>query len=391
MNITAIIAEFNPFHNGHRYLIDKARTNGATHIVAVMSGNFVQRGSPAIFDKFARAKTAILNGVDLVLEIPLHISLSSAEMFGEGSVSLINSLGCVNSLCFGAECDDVDTISKIADTLLSDKFNSKIKETLSSGVSYPTARETVITNIMGGCYNDIISKPNNILAIEYIKAMKKIGANISPMLIKRVGVSHNSSDVCDNFASATTLREMLENGNNIERYIPSSAFDIYNSADIHLLKYTENAFLSKLRTMNESDFLALSDVSEGLEKRIMSAISTSTSLTELYDKIKTKRYTHSRIRRIIMCAYLSLTKGNFPLDMGFARVLAFNQKGAEVMSIAKKSGGVPIISSLADVKKVGELQNSYAEWLSQTTDLYNLMKNSPDICGTDYRKKPFIL
>ncbi|MBQ4100928.1 MAG: nucleotidyltransferase [Oscillospiraceae bacterium] len=391
MNITAIIAEFNPFHNGHRYLIDKARANGATHIVAVMSGNFVQRGSPAIFDKFTRAKTALLNGVDLVLEMPLHISLSSAEMFGEGSVSLINSLGCVNSLCFGAECDDVSQLENIADTLLYDEFNKKIKEELSTGVSYPTARETVITNIMGGCYNDIISKPNNILAIEYIKAMKKIGANISPMLIKRVGVSHNSSDVFDNFASATTLREMLENGNNIERYIPSSAFDIYNSADIHSLKYTENAFLSKLRTMNESDFLALSDVSEGLEKRIISAIASSTSLTELYDKIKTKRYTHSRIRRIIMCAYLSLTKGRFPLDIGFARVLAFNQKGAEIMSIAKKSGSVPLISSLADVKKIGELQNSYAEWLSQTTDLYNLMKNSPDICGTDYRKKPFIV
>lgn len=391
MNITAIIAEFNPFHNGHRYLIEKARENGATHIIAVMSGNFVQRGSPAIFDKFTRAKTALLNGIDLVLEMPLHISLSSAEMFGEGSVSLINSLNCVNSLYFGAECDDVSQLEKIADTLLCDEFNQKIKVELSTGVSYPTARETAITDIMDGCYNDIISKPNNILAIEYIKAIKKIRANISPMLVQRVGVSHNSNTTCNEFASATALRAMIENCDDIEQYIPQPALDIYNSADINSLKYAENAILAKLRTMSESDFSALPDVSEGLEKRIVSAVASSTSLTELYDNIKTKRYTHSRIRRIIMCAYLSLTKGKFPLDMGFARVLAFNQKGAEIMNIAKKSGGVPLISSLADIKKIGKLESSYAEWLSQTTDLYSLMKNNPDICGTDYRKKPFII
>lgn len=352
--ITGIICEFNPFHSGHKYLIDTVRQN-SDGIVCVMSGNLVQRGEFAVYDKFTRAKTALENGADLIIELPCAYSALSAGGFAKYAVQILEASGVIDEIAFGAECDNINKLKETADKI--QECDSLIKEKLAGGLSYPAARKAVVNS-------DILDTPNNILAVEYIRQTK-----LPCRAVKRIGKGHDTDDA---EYSASAIR----NGLSLE--------------NICSLKNCERAVLAKLRTMRREDFLKLDDVSEGLENRIVDAVRTSVSLEEIYDKIKTKRYTHSRIRRIILRAYLDITK-DFTSDVPYIRILGFNRKGQDIAALMKKHANLPIISRYADVKELSEKGRRLFDLECKCTDLYNLGYKKPLPCGTEQRSKMIIL
>lgn len=325
MKIAAIISEFNPFHNGHKYLIDKAKEQ-ADCVVAIMSGNFVQRGDIAITDKFNRAKAALKGGCDLVVELPTVFALSSAEKFAKAGVQIANALGA-DILCFGAENDDIDKLKKISDAFESDEFNTKVKDYLTKGEYYPKAVNNAIRELYSDEYADILNGANNTLAVEYIKALKN--TSISPVAIKRNGTDHDSDYVCENIASATHIRNLIREKS---AYNTFTDMTIENYTDI---KKLETAILYKLRTMTKENLEKIPDVSEGLHNRIYECARNSNSLEELYINLKTKRYTLARLRRIVMCALLDITKEKQIANAEYVRVLGMSDKGSKLLSGCK--------------------------------------------------------
>ena len=333
MKTTGIVAEYNPFHNGHKALVDRCRENGATHIVAAMSGNFVQRGSVAIMDKRARAAAAIRGGVDLVLELPVPFAVATAEVFARGGVTVLDSLGCVDALAFGAECEDLALLKKAAEAVTDPKVDELIKTELSGGVSYPTARAYAVRSVYGADIADVLEGPNNILAVETteVEFKRMVGVGRAPVKVEE----------------------------------------------------SERAILSRLRMLTAEDIRKAPDVSEGLENRIYNAIQSATSLEELYDIVKTKRYTHSRIRRIVTALYL----GILPEDreaVPYLRVLGFNDRGLEILKAAKETASLPIITKPSAIAGLDEKARHTFELECRATNLYNLATPRILPCGTEY-------
>lgn len=347
-----IICEFNPLHKGHIHLINSVKQNDSDAVICAMSGNFVQRGESAIEDKYTRAKKALENGADLVIEIPTLCSTQSAQGYAKAGVKLIEACGVCDALAFGAECDDIDALKAISKEII-DK-DEEIKAELSKGLSYPAARQNIINS-------PILDSPNNILAIEYLTYTR-----LDAMAIKRVGKGH---DTDDEEYSASAIREKM------------------SLDDINSLKNCESAVLYKLRTMSADDFKNIEDVSEGLENRIVEAIKISNSLEELYDNIKTKRYTHSRIRRIILRAYLGITK-NMPSEPQYIHILGFNDKGRELLAEMKKKATMPIITKYGNAQ--GEIKELY-DLECKFTDIYNLGYKSPQKCATEQTSKVIMI
>ena len=326
MKVAAIISEFNPFHNGHKYLVEKIKCEHADCVVAIMSGNFVQRGEVAIVDKYERAKSALQGGCDLVVELPTVFALSSAERFAKGGVQIADALNA-DILCFGAENEDVSKLTQIADAFSNDDFKSALKLNLSNGDYYAKAVANAIEQHLSKEHADMLNGANNTLGVEYIKALKS--TNISPVAIKRLGVDHDSDITFENISSATYIRNLIKSG---ESYTEFSDIPISDYADINEL---ETAILYKLRTMSKEELENLPDVSEGLHNRIFECARSSNSLEEFYNKLKTKRYTLSRLRRIVMCALLGITKELNSYDAQYVRVLGMNKVGATLLKNCK--------------------------------------------------------
>ncbi|MFR5876262.1 MAG: nucleotidyltransferase family protein [Eubacterium sp.] len=345
-----IICEFNPFHMGHKYLIDSIKTNGDT-VICAMSGSFVQRGEFAVYDKYTRAETALRNGADLVIEIPSVCSILSAQGFAKAGVKILESTGICDSIAFGAECDDTDELKRISREII--EHDCEIKAELKKGISYPQARQNVIKSPVLDC-------PNNILAIEYLTYTK-----LKPIAVKRIGKGHDSDD---KKYSASEIRKSL------------------CASEISTMKNCESAILYKLRQMNAEDFSKIDDVSEGLENRIVDAVRTSSNLEEIYDKINTKRYTHSRIRRIILRAFLSIDK-SIPKEPQYLHILGFSEKGRELLSKMKNAADLPIISKYSDINNQSSLVKQLYEQECILTDIYNLGYTTPRPCGTEQRSK----
>ena len=323
MKVAAVICEFNPFHNGHKYLIDKIKAEHADCIIAIMSGNFVQRGDIAITDKFQRAKNALLNGCDLVVELPTIYALSSAEKFAKAGVQIADALGA-DILCFGAENDDIEKLKSLSDAFENPDFNKKLKELISNGEYYPKAVSLAIKEIYSAEYSDLLNGANNTLTIEYIKALK--GTHISPVAIKREGVDHDSNIAIKNIASATHIRQLIRDNT---AYSDFTDMIIESYTDINKL---ETAILYRLRTMSKEEIENLPDVKEGLHNRIYECARNSSSLKELYTNLKTKRYTLARLRRIVMCALLGITKEMQNANVQYIRVLGISDKGSKLLS-----------------------------------------------------------
>lgn len=389
MKIYGVIAEYNPFHNGHKYLIDALRDKGATHIVAVMSGNFVQRGESALFSKWARAEMALKNGVDLVLELPLPWSSSNAQSFAEGGVSVLNSLGCVDCIGFGSECGDTSLLQETVSEINKVNFQNKVLLLLKDGLSYPAAFGKAAQDSQ---FEKILGSPNDTLAVEYIKALRKFQSNISPDAIRRIGNEHDSDVTSEKFASATYLREkILKNGNinDISNFIPKSVLNIL-SAEIKAgrapadMMNLEKSALSHFRRMKPDDWKKVSDVTEGLENRLFSASQTAVSLQDFYEKVKTKRYSMARIRRTALHAFLDIPS-NLPCETPpYLRVLGFNAYGAQILKKARNTAVIPIIHRAADVKYLDEDIQAIWNLNSTATDLFSLAMPKIQQCGMEY-------
>ena len=357
MKTAGIICEYNPFHKGHKYQI--ARTKelcGADFVVAIMSGNYVQRGDVSIFPKELRAKAAIACGADLVLEIPTLFAMQSAEFFAQKGVEIANSTGIVDFLSFGAECDDISQITTIADLLANETadFSQLLKANLCKGLSYPVSRAEAIRNILGEDAYKIISTPNNILGVEYCKAIHNLKSSITPVAIKRIGTNHDSSDVKDGFASATNLRQLLLSGNSeaIFSFTPQEAHQIFESAPLHSTRSMEKAIIAELIKIPLSKLAEISDVGEGMENRIKPAALKASATEELIEMIKTKRYTHSRIRRILLSAYLGITDADRNKPVPYIKILDHTEKGQQLISKMKKTATLPVVRNTSQINKL---------------------------------------
>ena len=339
MKTVGIICEYNPLHLGHKKQLDLLRRRDAGDtIVCLMSGNFVQRGAPAVFHRSLRAKAAILSGADLVLEMPVTISLSSAEGFAAGSVSILSSL--CDELCFGAENADASALMDAARALLSDVFPPALRSHLERGLSFPAARAAALQDL--GLDSDILSQPNNILAVEYCKAILAQASPMRPFPICREGSYHDTAPDAEN-PSATAVRKLIAGGEAWSAYLPATARAVFDGAAVHSLDAGERAVLSRLRTMTDNEYETLPYGSEGLWRKLMHAARREATLEQIAAATKSKRYTRSRIDRMILCAFLGLTAKDLATAPPYARVLAFNDKGREVLNRAKRSALFPNI------------------------------------------------
>lgn len=356
--ITGIICEYNPLHLGHKKQLDflrQADPDGT--IVCLMSGNFVQRGAPAIIDKAYRAKAAILSGADLVLEMPINISLSSAEGFAAGSVSILDKF--CQRICFGAETADRKLLMETANALNSDIFSDKLRVHIDAGLSFPAARQKALEDM--GLRGDILALPNNILAIEYCKAILKFNSQMQPIVIARQGNYHDTQINAKN-PSATAIRSLMEAGAPWQNYVPGA--DILSDVPLHTLKHGEQAILYRLRTMTDAEFEALPYGSEGLWRKLMRNARKYNTLEDIITATKSKRYTRTRLDRMVMCAFLGITEQMLATPAPYVNVLAFNDKGRNALKIARQTG---------NFVNIGEnTKDTYGDFLKRCDDLYAL-------------------
>lgn len=340
MNVTGIIAEYNPFHNGHHYQIKIAKKQ-ADAVAVVMSGSFVQRGDVAVFDPWERTRMALSNGADLVIQLPVCFSLGTAERFAFGAVSLMEALE-VDCLCFGSEAGELEAL-RYAAILLEQEPESvslTIKEGLSSGLSYPAARTKALAPYVSP---SLLTQPNNILAVEYLRMLFRFNSTIRPQTIRRCGDAYHNATVQSNFASATALRKLIVEGKDTCTYTPC----VFPSCSYNLNRL-ENTILYRLRCMRPNELGNISDVSEGLEHRILKCAKESVSLQDLLQRVRTKRYPDSKLRRIFLCALLDIPSGFNRRPPSYLRVLGFTRKGQEILSRLKASKTLPIVTKTAD-------------------------------------------
>lgn len=393
MKIAGIICEYNPFHNGHLYQIEQTRNVGATHIIAVMSGNFVQRGDVSIAPKAAKAQAAIDSGADLVLELPTVWSLSTAESFAKGAVSVLKNTGVTDILSFGCECDNINALKDIAERINEASVDIKLKEYLDKGISYAAARAKAVSEVISPEAEKIISQPNNILACEYLNALK--GSDIEPFAVKR-NVPHDAKNDDSFNKSASEIREMIFAGNPaFKKAMPVSSYEVLRQyAKIGQCPIGIDALntpmMAVLRRMKAEDFKNFADVSEGLENRLYNAVKQSTSVNEILLRAKSKRYTMARLRRILLCAYLGIGKGYSDMDVPYIRVLAMNDKGKEILKEMREKVAKPIIMKYADINSAGAMARKIFDYECAAADLYSLAFQKPLPCGTEMTNNIYI-
>ena len=404
--VLGIIAEYNPFHNGHlSHLKQSKKLTNSKYTIAVMNGHFTQRGETSIVNKWEKTKMALENGIDLVIELPLIYSISSAENFAYGSIKILDSLNIVDTLSFGAEYSDIKTFNKISDLLVKEPtdYKNELKNNLNTGLSFAKSRENAIINFLGNNqdYIDILSNPNNILAIEYIKALKKLNSKIIPYSVKRTN-NYNSQNIQKNITSGTSIRNALKE-NKIEllsEVMPISSYKILNknlkNNQLVYISNFEKLILFKLRELKIDEIANLPDVNEGLEHLIKKAANSSSNLDDLIEKIKSKRYTRTRIQRIVLYALLGITKKDMEISKQispYIRVLGFNENGKKLLSkITKENPNLEIITSVKkfeDTCKNKDLKNMLQKDIL-SSNIYTLGYEKISEANLDYTKKLII-
>ena len=343
--ILGIVAEYNPFHNGHLYHLNESiRRTDSDYTICVMSGNFVQRGEPAIIDKWSRTEMALRSGIDLVIELPLVYSISSAENFAYGSMSLLDKLGIVDYVSFGSEVGDMSILDSIAEILCNEpkEYISLLNHELTKGISYPKAREKALLMYLNDIrkYANVLSNPNNILGIEYLKAIRKLKSELKPITVKRTNANYNSTSIVDGFASSTAIRKNINKRDILSKVVPEETFSIIDDKIKHgqiikgLATY-EKEILYKLRTSSIQYIANLPDVSEGLEHSIKNAANSCNNIMDLISIVKSKRYTQTRIQRILLYALLDITKQdmeNSKKGIPYIRILGMTENGKKLLS-----------------------------------------------------------
>ncbi len=397
MKIVGLIVEYNPFHNGHLYHLKKSiELTNATHSVAVMSGNFLQRGEPALFDKYKRAEIAVSNGVDLVIELPTMFACQSAEIFSHGAVTLLNSLNCIDSICFGSEEGNISILKEISNVLVDEpsEFKSLLKENLDKGLLFANARSNALCEYLlnNSCLDidevrlsKILSSSNNILGIEYIKSLLKLKSTIQPYTLTRVKSEYNSEDISSDICSATAIRKQLKNFNTLDsilNVVPNKTFEIIkNSISNNFNPVFDDVYFDTIRELVIRDLDILNtyfDVNEGIENKIYKSIFTSNSLSELHQEIKSKRYTLTKIKRILNNILLGITKKDMNLikdvnTLPYVRILAFNDKGREILKQIKLNSDIKIINKFSNINfEDNEIFETLIKYDIKATNMYNI-------------------
>ena len=392
MKIVGLIAEYNPFHNGHQYHIEKAKEiTGADAVIVVKCGNFVQRGAPAIMPKHIRAEMAIKAGASLVLELPVCYATGTAEQFAYGAVSILNSLGCIDAICFGSECGDINILSDLAKILCAEphEYRESLQMFLRNGLSFPLARQKSIETI---CSNSsiahLLERPNNILGIEYIKALYRLNSKIKPYTIQRVSSQYHDMDLQEEFSSATALRQVI--GENSIRglvgQLPNDNISLFQNNNQRRYPIFTNDFslLLKYRLLNEtkSSLTEYADVSEELANRIYNQRNEYIDFEQFCELLKTKELTYSRICRALLHILLGIKKSDYT-DIQYARVLGFRKGDSDVLTVIKNASAIPLLTKLTATK---DLSDSAVQMLNQ--DIYT--SNLYESVVTDKFKPPFI-
>lgn len=397
--VLGIVAEYNPFHNGHLYhLTESKRQVHADYSVCVMSGNFTQRGDTAIVDKWSRTEMALKNGIDLVIELPLVYSISSAENFAYGSMNILDKLGIVDYVSFGSEVGDLETLYSIAEILCNEpkEYVSLLNHELSKGVSYPKAREKALLMYLNDIrkYANVLSNPNNILGIEYLKALIQLKSHLKPITIQRKNVDYNSKSINNGFASSTAIRKIINNPSSLSKVVPEETFSIIcnkvkHGQIVNGLATFEKEILYKLRTMSIEDIANLPDVSEGLEHAIKNAANSCNNIMDLISLVKSKRYTQTRIQRILLYALLDITKqdiGNSKKGVPYIRVLGMTENGKQLLSEIVSSKKLNVITS--PKKFMDHSNNKIAKSLFSkdilATNIYTLGYEYESLSNLDY-------
>lgn len=402
--VLGIIAEYNPFHNGHLYHLLKSKEKAnADCTVAIIGGNFTQRGESSLIDKWTKAEMAIANGVDLVIELPTLYSISSAENFADGAIKILNSLKIVDTLSFGAETEDLNKLNIIANILYNEpkEFKLILEGKLSKGISFPRAREEALIQYLNdSSYSTILSSPNNILGIEYLKALKKHKSKIQPISIKRKDAGHLTLDYNGEVTSATAIRNLIKSNDTkrAKKFLTPASYtilmeEIKNGHFVQDISLFENIIIYNLRNMSLAEISNLPDVSEGLENLIKKAANSCNTIDEFINIVSSKRYTETRIRRILLYSLLKITKKDINLSKKitpYVRVLGFNEKGKKLVSQISKAN--PKISIITSVKKfIDSNPNKNLQTLLDkdifSTNVYTLGFPNDSWSNLDFTKK----
>lgn len=375
MKVVGLITEYNPFHNGHQFHIEQAKLiTGADSVIVIMSGDFVQRGEPAIMPKHLRTEAALKCNADLVIELPFCYATGSAEQFAFGAVSIFEKLGIVDSICFGSECGDIQSLTEIAQILSneSDEYKASLQRQLRTGDSFPVAREKAMKELFPDKnYGQILSEPNNILGIEYIKALLKLGSQITPVTIQRTGAHYHDDKLNHTFSSATAIRRTLNADALVElqSQVPKTAFDIMQKEYEKSFPIYPNDFslLLKYRLLNETkeSLCDYADVSEELANRIINRRNEFLNFEQFCELLKTKELTYSRISRALIHILLKCKKTDFA-EISYARVLGFRTDSTEVMSEIKKRSAIPLVTKLSAIDDTMLEQDIYASHIYQS-------------------------
>lgn len=387
MKLCGIVAEYDPFHNGHAYHIEKTRQAGATHVVAVMSGCFVQRGQPALLSKFQRARLAVLGGADLVVELPVQYAVGSAERFARGAVSVLRGMGCVDMLSFGSECGDIGLLCRAAEAVRGEETAALAKTLYEGGESWPAAMESAVRRLWGDGVGDVLTTANNTLGMAYLNALARPRCAIEPVTVRRAGAGHNAPDADGAFASASLVRELTAAGKDAGAYVPAATAQALQSAPKSGgLAALSPIILYKLRSMAREEFLALPDCADGLADRLFGAAAAATDAESLLNAAKTKRYTMARVRRAVICALLGISAADY-FDPPYIRVLAMGPKGGEVLARIDKHRKLPLSHSLKVLAEEGGNSGRTALLEARATDIFNLSLDVPAPKGEDYTHK----
>ena len=402
--VLGIVGEYNPFHNGHLYHILKSKKETKSDsVIVAMGGNFTQRGETSVVDKWVKAEMALANGADLVVEIPTIYATSSAENFADGAIKILNSMKIVDTISFGVENENLNKLNIIANILYEEnkEYKELLDESLKKGISYPKAREEAIIKYLNdSSYKSILSEPNNILAIEYLKSLKKNKSNIKPISIKRKEVGHLSLDYIGEFASGTLIRNLIKQGkfNDIKRFMTPASYTILMEEikDGHFVKdisIFENIVIYNLRRMNLEEIKNLPDVSEGLENLIKKASNSCNTIEEFINIVSSKRYTNTRIKRIMLYSLLGINKKDIEFSKKinpYIRVLGANRKGKELISqMVKENPKLKVITSVKKFmdKNTDRALRNMMNLDIRATNIYTIGYEKDSWSNLDYTKK----
>lgn len=403
--VLGIIAEYNPFHNGHLYHIkESVEQTDAEYVICVISGNFVQRGNTSIIDKWTKTKMAIAQGADLVIELPTIYATSSAENFAEGAIKILDSLGIVDTLSFGIEAKDLATLNNIANVLYQEpkEYVTMLNHELSKGVSFPKARENALMMYLNDIkrYANVLNGSNNILAIEYLKAIKKLKSPLRPIGIRREKVLYSDEFIVDDFASATAIRKMIASKQfgDITKVIPRTSYNLLAEElgkghyVLDLSKF-QKEIMYILRKMSIEEIKKIPDVSEGLENVIKNAANSCNNIIDLVNMIKSKRYTQTRIQRILMYTLLDINKKKMETAkkiIPYTRILGYSEKGKKLISeINVRNPKINLVTSVKDFMENNK--NRQLKEMLETdifaTNVYTIGYEKDSVANLDYTKK----